>query len=228
LRELLLEGAVILASILLAFGIDASWEAAELRRDVRSDLQNVARELGANQDRVEFAIDMATRIHAALTYLDIALASVDEPQVSVPDTVAWLASLSPTLNPSLGAVDALIASGRMGAIKEPDLTTRLAGLRDVIEDVREEQLYNNEIAHQHLIPYLGDPERDTGHLSSFWSQERVPGRTLPYQRHVAYPNNPVTRGAVARMQGNAFVTMNELSALMDEFAAIDALLSSGR
>jgi hypothetical protein len=227
-RKLFWEGLVVVVSILIAFGVDASWDAAELRRDVRLDLENVARELQMNRDRVDFHIDMVTRIHAALGYLDGALATSDMPQILVPDTVAWLAALSPTLDASLGAIDALIASGRIAAIEEPELATRLAGLRDVVDDAREEQVYNQRIIDQHLIPYLGDAERGTGHLSSFWSYERVPGRALSYKGDVAYPNNSVTRGAAARMQGNAFVIVNELQGLVAELDAIEALLEGVR
>ena len=117
-KKLFLESFVVIVSILIAFGLDAAWDSAEVRRELRSDLENVVQELQVNQARVAFHFDMAVRIGMALEHLGDALAASSASHVVVPDTIAWLAAVYPTLDGSLGAVDALIASGRMAAIED--------------------------------------------------------------------------------------------------------------
>ena len=68
-------------------------------------------------------------------------ADPEAPMVEATDTIALLATVwAPTLDPSLGAVEALISSGRLAQLSNPRLRQGLAGLRDQFQDTREEQL----------------------------------------------------------------------------------------
>lgn len=55
--RLLLEGLVVIASILTAFALDAWWADRQLTGEVVVDLQGVDRELAANVELVTFQID---------------------------------------------------------------------------------------------------------------------------------------------------------------------------
>jgi hypothetical protein len=54
--RLLLEGLVVIASILIAFALDAWWADRQLTGEVVVDLQGVDRELAANVELVAFQI----------------------------------------------------------------------------------------------------------------------------------------------------------------------------
>lgn len=64
--------------------------------------------------------------------------SADDKLLSVPDTLVFLGTnASPTLEVSFGSVDALLASGRFGAIEEPRLRLLVSGFPGHVEDARE-------------------------------------------------------------------------------------------
>jgi hypothetical protein len=147
------DGLLVVLSILVAFGIDAAWDESKEARELRADLVNVGLELEANRARVQFHLDLAQRRYAAIGVVSGQM----EPGgnvVTVPDTTAFLANTNATLDASLGAIDALVASGRMGAVRDPDLARRLAGLRDRFDDAVEEQLDVKEMEALHVIPLL--------------------------------------------------------------------------
>ena len=85
---LLAEGAVVLASILVAFALDAAWDNNELARELARDLQSVASEIEANIEQARFHIEIDGRIVAASEALLEALNAVpDGDMAQVMDTV---------------------------------------------------------------------------------------------------------------------------------------------
>ena len=118
------QGAVVVSSILIAFAVDAVWEESKERRDLNEDLANIALELEENRARVVYHLDLAQRIANALDVLYLAI-DTGGPSPLVADTTSWLANITPTLDASLGAIDALIASGRMAVVDNPELSRRL-------------------------------------------------------------------------------------------------------
>jgi hypothetical protein len=65
LPRLLLEGVVVVASILIAFGLDAWWADVQLTREVAEELDGIDRELEENVVLVQFQSDMMRRRVAA-------------------------------------------------------------------------------------------------------------------------------------------------------------------
>lgn len=186
-RRLAVEGLVIVVSILLAFALDAWWDETDNRRDLRGDLAGVASELEANRSRILFHVDLMERMTVAGDSVLSAMQGLQEGSVvSLPDTVMWLIGNYPTFNPSLGAVDALIASGRLGLIEDPALLTGLVGIRDQIADAVEEQDRALTLYYDHVLPVVASdprwPPADRTFQSAileFWTTAREPGRGLP-------------------------------------------------
>jgi hypothetical protein len=166
---LLAEGAVVLISILIAFGLDASWDGRVIREQVREELVSVEAELLANRQSLAFHVDVAGRIVAAsdevVRRLDAA--GVGE-AVLVPDTlVAWIL-FSPSLDPSLGAVEALIASGQLSAVEDPMLRSTLAGLANSFDDAIEDQLLGRKVAFETMTP-LAAGVSDLAAVTTAWT-----------------------------------------------------------
>ena len=164
--RLLRDGCVVVTSILIAFSLDAWWGEVQTGREVREELQGIDRELAANVTRVEYHIDFMGRIIAASEALLERMnleASADE--VLVSDTLAWFAfgGASPTLDASTGAIDALIASGRLQAVRSPELKGHLSGMEGRIQDAVEEQYVARSLRDQRLNPLL-DPVLDRARL----------------------------------------------------------------
>jgi len=221
------QGAVVVASILIAFGVDALWEESKERRDLNEDLANITSELVENRSRVVYHLDMAQRVADANDALFVAIETGGSSPV-VADTTVWLAHINPTLDASLGAIDALIASGRMAVVRNPELSRRLAGLRDRVEDAVEEQVLAQQVYFTRVLPELDDMDkRATRHISdAFWSQERIPGRPLEYRSQMVHPGGRASASAYSVRQTLYHVTIGELRGLLDELELIDELIEA--
>ncbi|MDA0329253.1 MAG: hypothetical protein O2958_09630 [Gemmatimonadetes bacterium] len=208
---LLTEGLVILVSILAAFMLEG-WRAdRELNRDLVQELTSVQRELERNRDLVSSQIASLSRVvsgtRGLLTLLD---SSPGSSMVPVVDTLVFLSTgYSPSLDPSLGALDALITSGRLSQIRDPELRLKLAGVRYLLLDAMEEESVARKVLLEHIFPLVRD-DLDLGvtervateffgsrEASGVTTQERAAGRSLPSYRTVGYPNSNAIRSTIA-------------------------------
>ena len=82
------------------------------------------------------------------------MAAADEgSEVVVPDTLIFLGAVwAPTFNASLGAIEALLASGRLSEIHDPALRLGLAGLDEMVADAVEEEIIARAITVEQLSP----------------------------------------------------------------------------
>ena len=76
--RLVREGLVIVISILLAFALDAWWDDAADRRDLRQDLIGVSEEIRVNQGRIDFQVDLMERTVAGGDSLLAAFSAAEE------------------------------------------------------------------------------------------------------------------------------------------------------
>ncbi|MGD2122485.1 MAG: hypothetical protein PVJ76_12105 [Gemmatimonadota bacterium] len=152
--RLALEGILIVASILIAFLLDAWWEEREAQHRLDQELTSVAREVAENRDLVEYEVDTLERIRAGSEAILALLTGAPTPgSVPVPDTLMFCVTYwSPTLDLSFGALDALISSGRLAQIRNPDLRLTLAGLRDRVADAVGDELLAQNILMEQVYP----------------------------------------------------------------------------
>jgi len=133
---------VVVVSILIAFGLDAGWDSYRDRADLREDLVNVRNEVDANLIALQRDQDFQERGLASIeVVLDSVRASQTDGWLTLSDTIVLAALLfTPTYDPSTGAVDALIASGRLSELENGELQHILTEFRTKVEDLREDQL----------------------------------------------------------------------------------------
>lgn len=153
-----MEGLVVVVSILIAFGLDAWWGRAVERRDFLDDLGNVEQELATNIDAVSAAVEFQSRAVASLdVLLDLAATAAPGAPMTVPDTVVLFAFVvTPSYDPSTGAVDALIASGRLSDLDDLELKNILTGFRTTVLDIREDEVAARAAAHDRVLPLFWD------------------------------------------------------------------------
>lgn len=232
--SLALEGLVIVLSILLAFALDAWWEGQQLERDVYQELGNVGRELRRNQELLVFQIDVIQRIVAAEEFLlGLMQADPSAGDIAVADTVGFLATTSVTFDPSLGALDALIASGRLSAVADTDLRLRLSGLRALVADATELQERIRGLYFDQMLPQISDDsaldfDRMTDVSTRFWGSERRVGTQLQSAGSVQFPNTQRLRALARLRQDLESITLAEMVELEREFDAIARQLERGR
>lgn len=140
-RSLMLESVIVVVSILIAFALDASWDRFRAQSDLRQDLAGVRDELAANRDALASQILLVKRVAGSIAAL---LDSMDRQpnatQIIASDTTIWISQRTPTFDPSFGAIDALVATGRLAAIEDTRLRQNLAGLASRATDAGEELL----------------------------------------------------------------------------------------
>ena len=210
MKKLALEGLVILVSILTALFLEGWRDDNELAREVSLELVSVGLELERNRDIILAELDAIDRIITATDDVLVTLGQApDDEFVPVADSTAWLAAiLVPTLDPSLGAVEALISSGRLAQVGDPELRLGLAGLRDLFLDAMEETRAALRIVENQMWPHLvTSPDmpairrvgrefvvirQDAGRSP----QEQMVGGRMPTYQNVAFPNGVDVRGTL--------------------------------
>ena len=165
-RRALLEGFVIVASILTAFALEAWWdERGEARtRDaivagLASDFEAAEADLNRVTEIHERALEAGARL--------IALAdagTVDADQAAIVDTLLSAVLWTPTFDPPVGTLDALLASGSLDVLENPDLAAELTRWSALVDELREDEVGTLTIAPRDAIPYLRAKGVLTGHL----------------------------------------------------------------
>jgi len=210
LTKLALEGVVILASILAALFLEGWRDDRELAKEVALELVSVGLELERNRDMVLAELSAIDRIVTATDSILVALGDApDQAYVQVADSLAWLvAGWMPTLDPSLGAVEALLSSGRLSQVRDPELRLGLAGLRDLFLDASEEQTQALSLSADQLWPrFTRSPDMHavrrlsrefvSGRQEAGVSpQEQMAGGRMPSYQQVAFPNGDDVRGTL--------------------------------
>jgi len=230
-RRISVEAAAIVASILLAFAIDAWWGDRDSRKELGLELASVMSELEDNRKRVESEIALLGRITlAGSTLLDAMSANESAITVLVPDSLAWLTTVwSPTLDASFGAVDALVSSGRLAQVEEPALRSGLAGIRAQFEDAVEEELNARMVQYTLIVPLLVD-KADLQVLyqydDEYFSTVRYSDMDLPSNASVEYPNSLAIRNTIRDRMGWLRTGRDEMSRLLVDIDSLIALLQA--
>lgn len=126
-NRLILEVVVIVASILLAFAIDALWQEREDRRIEASLVRDLRFDMEANQRSLQEWIRGNQRVlETSSELLNLLSASVRDAAVSVPFRLVIGIVGTPTYSPSESTVLAAMSSGQMELIQNSTLRELLA------------------------------------------------------------------------------------------------------
>jgi len=162
--RIVLEGAVIVASILLAFALDAWWDARSQRADLLEDLASVTEEVQANRD----ALALETLFHeTAVSSIDDLVARIDTAGeaawLTLPDTIVSFAIVFPPIvDVSTGALDALVVNGDLARVRDARLQRILGDLGAQFADVVDGELGARRLATEELVPLFWDtPELES-------------------------------------------------------------------
>jgi hypothetical protein len=167
--RLLLEGLAIVLSILLAFAIDAAWEDRQDRGFEQETLQALQEEYRNHREVLVAHREGHLAIRRAVAALVAACrdGTYDSDEASV-DVAMHVMRIPATTELVGGARDALINSGRLGAISNRTLRFQLAEWRSVADELVDDQQAGVRMVFDFILPYLtrhgvpitvyGDPE----------------------------------------------------------------------
>lgn len=162
-RRILVEGAVIMVSILLAFSIDAWWNNRIEQQRERQQLISMRAEFQASLSGLDEVLS-SVQGHAKNVESLIALlkAAGDEP-VLIPGPLLGSAITWRTSDVSISTLDALMASGDLNLLHNVELRANLAGLPAYLQNVTEDEI--SVLSSPELIGFL------TARRVHFWYSE---------------------------------------------------------
>jgi hypothetical protein len=139
-KRLLLEGLVIVASILLAFAIDAAWDERQERAQERRLLEALEDEFAAHPPVLLDAQAVHQRFaNATFALFDTLDAAGEGEVVVVSDSLLYPIMRGRTTQLAQGELEAALSSGAIDLIQNRDLRRRLAAWPGVWEDATEEE-----------------------------------------------------------------------------------------
>ena len=153
--RMIVEGVVIVSSILLAFSIDALWEERNERQQEQAVLVNLQAEFAEGLQLFDsFIIQMDDRESFAISLLKVAR----DPGTRLPDNIATMLTQvflnQRTLNAPTGALDSYLASGNSELIQNLRLRTLLASWSSLLDENTEEEIGTDKLIDEELRPFL--------------------------------------------------------------------------
>ena len=176
-RRFVAEGVVIVASILLAFGIDAWWADVQDQKEEGLILRALDTEFRENMAELQTVHGVHVRYAQELEELvGLVVSQPDGSVLQVGDSDLRPLISFRTADPATGTLSTLLASGRIDLIRDEALQQALAGWPAVVEDVAEDERLVRDFVHGQLITGIVS-ELDVGRLLVNWSQLGAGGAT---------------------------------------------------
>lgn len=202
------ESIAIIASILLAFAIDAWWQDRGERKLEAALIEDLLRDFEASQSHLERWLAGNRRTLEDNSMIVDRLASA-APGHAFEAELGWVVSVigAPTYSPTDATFQAAIASGRLELLHDPQLRRALADWRQLIDDSREDELMVRELVVEKVNPALAGQLR----LAEPFRFELITGRFLEggvpeAGRTVSLSTEPMLEAALAeRLFHQAFV-----------------------
>lgn len=177
-RRTVAEGVVIVASILLAFGIDAWWADVQERKEEEVVLRALETEFRENLAELRAVHDVQARYAQELGELvSLVVSQPEGSSLQVEDSELRPLISFRTADPATGTLSTLLASGRIDLIQSEELQQALAGWPAVVEDVAEDERLVRDFVHGQLVTGIVE-DLDVGRLLVNWSQLGAAGATV--------------------------------------------------
>lgn len=168
-KKLLIEGTVIVVSILLAFGIDAMWDEYKERREEQEILAALKSEYEANLQSIKEIIAFHER---ARNQMDEMVVRTEEQIRSLEQHVLSqfiLGLCNPwSFDAILGTTDALISSGKLDILEDAQLRIALTTFINLVQDAVEDADFIGMDAQRVWVAEIGlggpwtDPATEVG------------------------------------------------------------------
>lgn len=155
LRESARETVVVVASILIAFSLDAWWDSAVERRQEDELLVNLLDEFRGNEPQLALRISNHERLSSGSGALAGMLQRAGPELVTVPDSLLITLLITPTFDPTLGTLEEAQNSGRTSLIQNAELRRLLSSWSGQARDVREEEQLSLQLVQREFYPSLG-------------------------------------------------------------------------
>ena len=153
--RIIAEGSIIVASILLAFWIDAWWQERVEQKEFDALVRGLKSDFTASQVHLkEWLAGNERVLRAASEFLDAIRKTPEDDELEVRHE--WLAAAvsAPTFDPTDTSLRTAVSTGQIELITDNELRDTLAIWRQQLEDTREDELLIREIVISQLVPVL--------------------------------------------------------------------------
>ncbi len=155
LTKLAVEGVVIVASILLAFALQAWWDDRQEEEIEQEMLAALQTELDGALEMLDSQVEAhVAHGEATIMLADRLVAAGEGEAVTVDEQVIVHLLNNPTFDPPSGIANALLASGQTSVLANADLRAALGRWPAAIADGYEDQIMLLETGSRHLAPLL--------------------------------------------------------------------------
>jgi len=145
---------LIVAGVLLAFGVESRWQAFKDARQQSAYLSGVVDELEQNRESFKGALELNVDwSRAADSLVAIALESTPVPD-SILSDLLWRTTSYGSFRPSTVALESLVSSTAWADLDDPALRTRLAELEATLQWVQDGYEERNDFWFESFEPYL--------------------------------------------------------------------------
>jgi hypothetical protein len=218
---------VVVLSILVAFALDAWWDSRGEREELELDLVSVLEEVSATRARVAsrvVAYEQIVRGTEAL--LEVMDANGEAPAVVIRDTIAFLATSLPTVNPRMSALGGFIASGRLASVEDRELQARLRELPGQLEDaIRELERQRDVFFSVHQVELGRD--FDMAPIVRLVTTVSLPNsEPMPTYADVRYPNRILVRNHTRDRLFSVLQTLDSFQRLASDLVGTEDMLSA--
>ena len=164
LKRLAIESAAIVASILLAFAIDAWWDERQERIAEAEIVLGLKLEFEENRRLMQEGFEYHAQLMLAVQNLIVATRNLSwtSTSMTIDDAIEYLRA-PPTLDIGGGVLDAVISADRLQIISNKNLRRQLAGWESVLDEVRDDQSRDSDFAFNRVVPFLIQHGISTGH-----------------------------------------------------------------
>ena len=154
-KRLAIEAVAIVASILLAFAIDAWWGELQERQFEEETIQGLLEEYQGHQRSLAFAKQLHLRILRAVASLITAShrGTYESAEFDV-DSAISLLKIPPTTDLGSGVRDALVSSGQIELLSNKQLRYQLAEWESVMDELIDDERTGTTIVLEIVAPYL--------------------------------------------------------------------------
>ena len=146
-----------MGSILAAFALDRWYDSRRAHTEEQQILSGLEEEFQQAKMMLERYRGLQRRIqHSIQATLDAARAAESNGSAfaEMPDTALGFMYIAPTARPSLGTLDGLVATARMGVIRDVELRNALASWSGLFEELAEEESESRRYVVQELDPVV--------------------------------------------------------------------------
>ena len=148
------EVVIVVLGILIAFGLDSWWDARKAAAWERVELQSLREEFTANVEHIGNVLGAHEKTVAGVESIFEFAAGTPGATSVFPDTVLTLMITWRTSEIATGTLDALLASGDLGKLRNPELRRDLAGLKAWVLDAQEKEVLARDFIEFVITPAL--------------------------------------------------------------------------